>query len=314
MPKLRVALLTGGTGFIGSRLAAQLLEDGYSVHLIVTPDSDLKQVSELTPPANLHVHHGTTDGLIDIVKNARPQTVFHLASLFIAEHVSDDVERLISSNVLFGSQVLEAMRINDVRHLVNTGTSWQHFNTDCERPSCLYAATKRAFQDIVEFYCDAYGFRAVTLKLFDTYGPGDLRRKLFKILRDAARAGEPLSMSAGEQQIDLVYVDDVVEAFRIAEARLASETTTAHEMFGVSSGKPVPLREIVELYKKVFAQDPKFSLKINWGARPYRRREVMVNWSGAPKLPGWTPKVDLLDGLQRMHRADLSTTPSSFTK
>lgn len=296
----RVALLTGGTGFIGSRLAAQMLENGYSVHLVVRPDSNLKQVSGLTGRAHLHVHDGTTRGLIDIVRNVGPQTVFHLASLFIAEHLSDDIERLISSNVLFGSQLLEAMRVLDVRQFVNTGTSWQHFHSDGERPSCLYAATKRAFQDVVEFYCDAYGLRAVTLKLFDTYGPGDMRRKLFSLLRDAARSGEPLSMSAGEQQIDLVYVDDVVAAFRIAEARLVSGTTTSQEIFGVSSGRPVPLREIVELYEKVFAQN----LKINWGARPYRSREVMVNWSGVPGLPGWIPKVDLLDGLRQMHLAD----------
>jgi nucleoside-diphosphate-sugar epimerase len=300
----KVTLLTGGTGFIGSRLAARMLEANYSVHFIVRPGSDLKQVSGLTSRAHIHVHDGTTHGLIDIVKNVRPQTVFHLASLFIAEHVSEDVERLISSNVLFGSQLLEAMRVADVRQFVNTGTSWQHFHSDGERPSCLYAATKRAFQDIVEFYSDAYGLRAVTLKLFDTYGPGDGRRKLFRLLRDAASAGEPLSMSAGEQQIDLVYIDDVVEAFRIAEARLASETTTSQEIFGVSSGKPLPLREVVELYKKVFAQD----LKINWGARPYRSREVMVNWTGALGLPSWTPKIDLLEGLRRMHLADGAIT------
>jgi nucleoside-diphosphate-sugar epimerase len=298
--KDRVALITGGTGFIGSRLAARMLEDGYAVHLIVRPDSNLQQVSGLTDRVRCHVHDGTTRGLIDIVGNVQPQSVFHLASLFIAEHLPDDVERLVASNVLFGSQLLEAMRFADVRRLVNTGTSWQHYHSNCERPSCLYAATKRAFQDIVEFYSDAYGLRAITLKLFDTYGPGDIRRKLFRLLRDAARTGEPLSMSAGEQEIDLVYADDVVEAFRIAEARLVDETAASQAIFGVSSGKPLPLREVVKLYGKVLGQE----LKINWGARPYRGREVMVNWDGVPGLPGWTPKVDLIDGLRRMHLAD----------
>lgn len=300
MSESRVALITGGTGFIGSHLAAQMLQVGYSVHLIVRPCSDLKQVSGSAGRAHIHVHDGTTRGLMDIVRNVRPQTVFHLASLFIAEHSSDDVERLIASNVLFGSQLLEAIRVADVRQFVNTGTSWQHYHSECERPSCLYAATKHAFQDIVEFYSDTYGLRAITLKLFDTYGPGDTRRKLFRFLRDAARAGEPLSMSAGEQQIDLVYVDDVVEAFRIANDLLVSDAVPAHQIFGVSSGKPMPLREVVELYRKVLDQE----LTIDWGVRPYRRREVMVNWSGAPGLPGWTPKVDLLDGLRRMHLAD----------
>ncbi len=316
MSPAKVALLTGATGFIGSRLAVRLLEDGYSLHLVIRADSNLNQISSLTTRADLHLHthDGTTRALIDIVEAARPKTVFHLASLFIAEHVSNDVEPLISSNILFGTQILEAMRINDVRHLVNTGTSWQHFHSTNTRPSCLYAATKQAFEDIVDFYCDAYALRAVTLKLFDTYGPGDPRRKLFKVLNDAARSAEPLSMSAGEQQIDLVYIDDAVGAFRVAAARLAetepvetspaAQSTPAHEIFGVYSGNPLPLRRVVELYKKVSAPN----LRINWGARPYRRREVMVNCAALPRLPGWSAKVNLQEGLQRMHQAGLLTT------
>jgi nucleoside-diphosphate-sugar epimerase len=298
--KDRAVLITGGTGFIGAHLAAQVVKDGCSVHLIVRPDSNLQQVSGLIDGAHLHVHDGTTQGLIDIVRNVQPQSVFHLASLFIAEHLSCDVERLVSSNILFGSQLLEAMKVADVRRLVNAGTSWQHFHSDHERATCLYAATKRAFQDIVEFYSDAYGLRAITLKLFDTYGPGDVRRKLFRLLKDAARTGEPLSMSAGEQQIDLVYIDDVVEAFRNAEERLISGAVTGHEIFGVSSGKPMPLREVVEHFKKAFDRE----LKIDWGARPYRSREVMVNWNGLPGLPGWSPKIILPEGLRRMRDAD----------
>jgi nucleoside-diphosphate-sugar epimerase len=303
--KDRVILITGGTGFIGAHLAARMLEDGYSVHLIVRSDSNLQQVRGLTNGAHLHVHDGTTQGLIDIVRDVQPQSVFHLASLFIAEHLSEDVEPLVACNFLFGSQLLEAMRVADVRWFVNAGTSWQHFHSDRERPSCLYAATKRAFQDIVDFYSDAYGLRAITLKLFDTYGPGDVRRKLFRLLKDTAKTGEPLSMSAGEQQIDLVYIDDVVEAFRKAEELLVSGTVAAHELYAVSSGKPLPLRELVESYKKILNQE----VTINWGTRPYRSREVMVNWNGLPGLPGWAPKVILMDGLLRMRLADDAVFP-----
>jgi nucleoside-diphosphate-sugar epimerase len=164
----------------------------------------------------------------------------------------------------------------------------------------LYAATKQAFQDILDFYTDAYGIRAITLKLFDTYGAGDPRRKLFFLLRNAYKTGAPLAMSAGDQLVDLVYIDDVIEAFKIAEARLWLETETQHEVYSISSGNPMPLRGIVELYNEILGH----GLKINWGARPYRSREVMIPWDGNPGLPGWTPKVILADGLLRMHRED----------
>ena len=300
MSENRTILITGATGFIGSRLACQMIADGYSVHLVVRPNSDLRQLSQVIDRLGVHVHDGSTRGLLGIVESVRPQSIFHLASLFIAEHQLDQVEPLIASNVLFGTQLLEAMRAANACRLVNVGTSWQHFHSDRVRPSCLYAATKQASQDILDFYTDAYGIRAVTLKLFDTYGGGDPRRKLFFLLRNAYKTGTPLAMSAGDQLVDLVYIDDVIEAFKIAEARLWLETETQHEIYSVSSGNPMPLRAIVELYNEIVDH----GLKIDWGARPYRSREVMIPWDGNPGLPGWTPRVSLADGLLRMHRED----------
>jgi nucleoside-diphosphate-sugar epimerase len=294
----KVVLITGATGFIGSRVAKRFVEDGYEVHLLVRPNSSLLELAAITNSVHLHRLDATTSDLIGILKAVQPQSVLHLASLFIAEHNAGDVEPLISSNILFGAQLLEAMKSAGVHRFLNTGTAWQHFHSPAERPSCLYAATKRAFQDVLDYYTDACGFTAITLKIFDTFGPNDPRRKLFWLLRKTAKTGDALSMSLGEQEIDLVYIDDIVEAFRLAEQRLFTLPPSTHEIFGLSSGKPMPLRKVVELYRTVINQP----LSIEWGARPYRSREVMTP-AILPNLPGWFPKIDLLTGLRQMHIA-----------
>ena len=305
----KIVLITGGTGFIGSHLASRLLEDDCSVHLVVRSDPSPQQVAGLKNRAHIHTHDGSTQGLINIVTSVKPQSVFHLASLFIAEHASSDLESLVTSNILFGAQLLEAMKVANVRRLINTGTSWQHFHSDHERPSCFYAATKRMFQDLLDFYSDAYGLQAITLKLSDTYGAGDTRRKLFWLLRNTSTTGEVLAMSAGEQEIDLVYIDDVVEAFICAERRLASAELARHEIFAVSSGKATRLRDVVDLYIRISGR----KLLINWGARPYRSREVMQVSTVIPGIPGWAPTVDLMDGLQRMCVADRTVVTETST-
>ena len=94
-----------------------------------------------------------------------------------------------------------------VRH---SQPGWQHFGTPDYRPVNLYAATKQAFEDVLAYYADAQGIAAVTLELYDTYGPGDPRRKLIRILFEAARSGEPIQLSPGEQVIELLHVDDAV--------------------------------------------------------------------------------------------------------
>ena len=84
--------------------------------------------------------------------------------------------------------------------------------------STIYAATKQAFETFIDYYCDVARMQAITLKIFDSYGPEDPRRKLVKVLAEAALNGQTLEMSGGDQRIDLVHIDDIVDAFLKAAA------------------------------------------------------------------------------------------------
>jgi len=242
--------------------------------------------------------------MVDCVTEAKPDVVFHLASLFLSQHATKDVTTLIQSNVLFGNQLLEAMRVSEISCLINTGTSWQHYNNENYNPVCLYAATKQAFEAILEYYVQACGLRAITLKLFDTYGPDDPRPKLFHLLSKTAASGEALDMSAGEQLIDLVHIDDVIEAYLIAAQRLLACQVKQHEIYAISSGQPMTLRELVELYASVTKQ----TVRVNWGARPYRFREVMTTWKNFQHLEQWQPKITLAEGMQKVLSASSGKT------
>ena len=235
--------------------------------------------------------------MIQCVADAKPNVVFHLASLFLSQHEIKDIDALIQSNVLFGNQLLEAMRVNTIHNIINTGTSWQHYNNEDYNPVCLYAATKQAFEALLEYYVQAFDFKAITLKLFDTYGLDDPRPKLLNLLNKAATSGQTLDMSAGEQLIDLVHIDDVVEAFMIAAQRLLENKSTKHEVYAVSSQKPLPLKELVELYSRSIDKP----ININWGARPYRFREVMKTWDKGELINGWKISKNLNIGLAELH-------------
>ncbi len=289
------ALITGGTGFIGSHLAGRLLADGWDVH-IITRCAGYGLLHEHADSYRFHIHDGSTESMDRIVAAARPEVVFHLASLFLSEHSASQLEALITSNILFATQLADAMAAHGVRLLVNTGTSWEHYGTPPVSPVNLYAATKQAFEAILRYYVEARGLRAVSLKLFDTYGPGDPRPKLFTLLRKVAANQDVLAMSLGEQLIDLVFIDDVVEAYILAAERLLADTVKGHECYAVSSGTPLELRELVELYGRVLGTP----LPIEWGGRPYRQREVMVPWNTGTTVPGWHPKVALEQGIRRM--------------
>lgn len=283
------ALITGGTGFIGSNLARRLVNDGWQVHLITR----YNQPDDIKDHFNVHIHDGSTICMNAIMAEATPDVVFHLASLFLSEHSSNDIERLIISNVLFGAQLLDAMTTHKITKIVNTGTAWQHYQNKQYSPVNLYAATKQAFEDILQYYVETHNISATTLKLFDTYGPMDPRPKLFHLLNRVAKENKPLAMSPGEQLIDLVYIDDVVQAFVVAAERLQRGLVIEHETFGISSGNPIALKKLVETYGHVLGKQ----LPIEWGHKPYRNREVMVPWDSYDSLPGWNPNITLDKGI-----------------
>lgn len=284
----RRALVTGATGFIGSHLVRRLLTDAWQVHIIVRQGSDLSLLEKLQDRISIHVHDGKTECLAAIMKQAEPNVVFHLASLFLSKHAPEDVAGLVNSNILFGAQLIEAMAITGVPYLLNTGTAWQHYKKADYNPVNLYAATKQAFQDMLEYYIDAGKLKAITLKLCDTYGKNDTRPKIINLLVQHAHHTGPLALSAGEQYIDIVHINDVVQAYVVAADRLMAGHVKAHEIYSVTSGAPIKLKALAEKIQRWL----ELKYEIAWGARAYREREVMEPWRGAT-LPGWKPVVDM---------------------
>lgn len=290
-------VVTGGTGFVGSNLIQKLLQQDYKVYAIVREKSNFPNIKEV----DFFCYSGNLEDLINFFREIKPKIVFHLASKFIAEHKSSEVAELINSNVLFSTQILEAMKEAGIKKIVNTGTSWQYYNNkNIYNPVCLYAATKQAFESVLEYYIQAEGFQAITLLLFDTYGENDKRPKLINLLNKFADEGTVLDMSYGEQTLNLVHINDVCQAFIIAATRLLANEISKHERYAVGSNEIYTLREVVALFEKVSGK----KVNIKWGTRNYRRREVMQVWQKGERLPSWKAEVSLQEGFFKMRHID----------
>lgn len=290
-------LLTGATGFIGSHLAGTLVAQGHAVAVVARPASQLGALQALRPRLQVHVYDGSYASLVRALQGSQAELVMHVASLFLAQHQPQDVARLVESNLNFPAQLLEAMREQGVRQFINTGTSWQHYESAVYSPVNLYAASKQAFEALLAYYVQAQGFKAITLKLFDTYGPGDTRPKLFSLLRKTARSGETLKMSPGQQLLDLVYIDDMLEAYQLAMARLLDMADATSESYAVSNpAARLSLQALVHTYAEVVGRP----VRVDWGGLPYRPREVLTLWADCAVVPGWQARMALAEGIARM--------------
>lgn len=287
-------IITGATGFIGSRLSKKLIEQGHTVNIISRKSSKYNNLIDIKDKINIFEYDGNINKLIEYFRKLKVDIVIHLSSLFISENKPEDVDGLIDSNIKFGTQVLEAMKHSKCKNIINTSTSWQHYNNENYNPVCLYAATKEAFENIIKFYHESYGIKCITLELFDTYGQNDNRPKILNLFKEYSEDGIELNMSKGDQVLDLLYIDDVIDAYLNA-IDLVNKSETIFEKYSLESKNRVKLKELVSIYENI----TKNSITVNWGKRPYRDREVMIPWSNGKKLPGWEAKVSLEDGIKK---------------
>lgn len=289
-------LLTGATGYIGSFLAKKLYMLNYDVHILVRENSKLDSISEIEKNISLHVFNGDTIELNNILKNIEPDIVINLASLYLGNHTSSQLIDLINSNVLFPTQLIEASINAKVSYFINTGTHWQNYN-DCNyNPVNLYAATKEAFESISKYYIEVSNMRMITLKLIDTYGPYDFRPKVINLLKKIAISGENLEMSGGEQELGLVYIDDVIKAYLIAIETIKKLKPKEYKQFLVLPKKIYKLKEVIEIFQSVIGK----KLNIELGKLPYKDREMMKVYTNGENILKNASTMDLYEGINLM--------------
>lgn len=269
-------LVTGSNGFIGSHLCARLRQ-GHEVFYLARPHNPMQE-----PGANgktFFFANNNIGALTLFLRQNQIEGIIHLASLYLQTHQEKDIPDLIQSNVYLGTAILEAASKAGVQWFINTGTIWQNYNvpdySDQYCPVNFYAATKQAFMDIAKYYTEATNIRICTLKLCDTYGPNDTRRKIYALFEENARTGELLKMSAGEQKMDILHIDDVVKGF-VHLTEMMHNGEDLRDEYVLSSGNQLTLRELAKKYE----QNHNVHLNIEWGALPYRVREVMRPYKG----------------------------------
>jgi nucleoside-diphosphate-sugar epimerase len=276
-------MVSGASGFIGLRVCEALAQRGHTVHALTH-----RRHVVARNVAESHPLTGGLDGLLEIYQRVRPHATIHLATHYARHHSADEIDALIQANVSLGTQLLEAASATRCDVFVNAASSWQFDHVGNPTPRNLYAATKAAFQQILESYTQS-GLRSASLVIYDTYGPNDTRGKIVQRLLEAAGSGNRLEMSTGHQRLAFVAVDDVANGFALAVEGLSAGEIPSGRFWRLSDGRLLSLRQLAE---KVAAASGE-RLLIDWGARPAGPREPVEPWLGIPVLPGWSQRGDL---------------------
>ncbi len=223
-------LVTGTAGFIGSHVAQVLLARGDEVvgldNLNDYYDVSLKQARLarlLDKPGYTHITADLADraAVEQAFATYKPQRVVHLAAQAGVRYAAENPHVYVQSNVTGFLHILEGCRHHDVQHLVYASTSSVYGanrampfseHAPAEHPLTLYAATKKANEQMAHSYAHLYGIPCTGLRFFTVYGPwGRPDMALFLFTR-AILEGKPIRVfNHGQHKRSFTYVDDIVE-------------------------------------------------------------------------------------------------------
>jgi len=291
-----VAIVSGVTGHLGSEVARQLTATHTEVHGLTRQGFGVRQTSNSNGAMHIHCIDGSIGRLIDIFTVVKPDVVFHVAGFSRREHQPSDVEPLMTANVLFGTQLLEAMRTSGCRRFITAGTYLQCNAENMHGVFNLYAATKQAFEVVLSYYVNTFGVMAAELILADVYSERDTRRKLMTDVATAWRRKSPLVVRERNSSVDLVHVEDAAAAFLLTSGLLNDSISPQGFLcrYSVTSGRELRVSELVAMFERFGER----VLDVRW-EEPPRPPRSMSPWRGTV-VPGWTPNVSIEYGIKRI--------------
>ena len=289
------ALVTGGGGFLGSRLVERLQAEGHEVFVARRRDYDLTSM----------------DAAARLFADARPQLVFHLAAEVggIGANRANP-GRYWYANLIMGAHVLEQARLHEPEKLVIAGTVcsypkftpvpfseselWNGFPEETNAP---YGVAKKAVLVGAQAYREQYGLRTAYVLPANLYGPGDnfdletshVIPALIRKMVDSK--GEVVLWGDGSPSREFLYVDDCVDGLVLAAQRYDGD-----EPVNLGTGVETTIRELAE----TIADLTGFEGGIVWDtSMPNGQPRRSLDASRAEALFGFRARTALRDGLGR---------------
>lgn len=290
-------VVTGGAGFIGSHLVDALIAEGFDVHVI--DDLSAGKRENVNKKAVLHVEDiRNGDALHPLFKGARH--VYHLAALPRVQYSIENPKHTNDVNLSGTLNVLIAAKEAGVERLIFTASSAAYGDQKTSplredmvpEPKSPYGSQKLMGEQYCAFFSKNYGLPAVSLRLFNAYGPrmsqdGAYALVLAEFLK-LRKQGKPLPITGdGSQTRDFVHVQDVVRALLLAAE---SKKIVGGEVINIGIGKNVSIAQLAKVIGGPVEHIP---------AR-YEPHDTLADITKAHELLGWEPKVMIEEGLKEL--------------
>lgn len=292
-------VITGVAGFVGSNLAKNLLDRGFSV--VGIDNLSAGTLENLDEGVEFHQVDIRNPEICPLLRGA--DIVVHLAAKTCLTDCLDHPLEAAAVNAVGTLNVLEAARQARVAKFVYADTSAEYegiselpTTEELVRPVSVYAASKHAGATFCESYRELYGMNLTTLRYFNVYGPAQDWRRVVPPVMSAfiirmLHGERPTIYGTGEKRRDFIYVDDVNDL----HLRLLDDPRSNGRVFNVGTGVNYSINEIYHQVEDLLKTGLAPVYKPDF---PGEAQITLADITAAREL-GWAPKVDIHEGLRR---------------
>ena len=301
----KIAVVTGGAGFIGSHIVDALLARGATVRVIDNLSTGNKENIAHVLDKIQFVQDSILNetALAEVMKGAH--FVFHQAAVPSVPKSVKDPETSHDANATGSLKVLIAARDAKVQRVVYAASSSFYGDTPTlpkdesmsANPQSPYALQKYVGEKYAALFTELYGLETVSLRYFNIYGPrqdpdSEYSAVIPRFVRILKQGSAPTIYGDGETSRDFTYVTDAVEANMLA----ATAPGIAGEVFNCAGGRRVSLNELVETLQKLLGTS------VATKYEDFRQGDIKHSYadcSKAERMFGFKPQVTLEDGLAK---------------
>ena len=284
--KNKKILITGITGFLGSKLAMELVRTGYEVIALKRKSSSLKRLESFKNEITLY-NIEEVDFQNVFKTHNKIDFIIHTATSYGRNNESP--WEIFEANTGFPLKLLDAASMANVSKFINTDTILDKYLN-------LYSLSKNHLLEWGKFYSMRNKIEFINMRLEHFYGSDDDDSKFTSYVINKCNSNtKTLQLTSGEQKRDFIYIDDVVTAYTTVLKRVNSHNKWFDE-YDVGSGNSSSIKDFVEMVRRLTNSN----IELNFGALPYRKNEVMNSKADVKRLIdlGWKCKYNLEEGLK----------------
>jgi nucleoside-diphosphate-sugar epimerase len=292
-------LVLGSSGYIGSNILNGLKANHDVYTLYRNKQLEGYDLFEFFNSEEKLVFSGSLEELLNAPLNLTLDGVVNAAGSINKLDDLSGIEENISANIIFTSLTsLLAIKLK-VKFYIFLTTYSSNVQAKAYTPQTFYAATKKSAENLLEYFSYSHYFRTYILEIFDVYGPNQPHLKFFNQLLDAVLQKKPFEMTPGNQEINFIYIDDLVNAVQNLvdrEERGVLDSTKSYN-YSVYGNEVFQLKNVPRIVQEILVYGDKLDVRIS---KEYRRNEIMVFNPRFKRIPNWLPSTSLRQGIKKI--------------